>query len=118
MCIPGAINNVNTEGIYKLLKDGATMVTKGEDILNALGWEIVKNSNKKENNLNLTETEKKIFDIIKIEPRGFDEIQTEVMISTDELLICLTGMELRGLIEQTDGDRYKRGNSFKYKSIA
>ena len=40
MCIPGAINNSNTEGIYKLLKDGATMVTKGEDILNALGWEI------------------------------------------------------------------------------
>ena len=40
MCIPGAINNVNTEGIYKLLKDGATMVTKGEDILNALSWQI------------------------------------------------------------------------------
>ena len=40
MCIPGAINNSNTEGIYKLLKDGASMVTKGEDILNVLGWEV------------------------------------------------------------------------------
>ena len=30
------INNINTEGIYKLLKDGATMVTKGDDVLNAL----------------------------------------------------------------------------------
>ena len=46
MCIPGSINNVNTEGIYKLLKDGATMVTKGEDILNALNWEIPVNNKK------------------------------------------------------------------------
>jgi len=109
MCIPGAINNVNTEGIYKLLKDGATMVTKGDDILNALGWEIVKNPVTKQNNLNLNENEKKIFDIIKIEPKGFYEIQSETNLPTDELLICLTGMELSGLIEQADGDRYKKG---------
>ena len=38
MCIPGAINNVNTEGVYKLIKDGATIVTQGDDILNALNW--------------------------------------------------------------------------------
>ena len=25
MCIPGAINNVNTEGVYKLIKDGMTV---------------------------------------------------------------------------------------------
>ena len=28
MCIPGLITNPNTEGIYKLLKNGATLVTK------------------------------------------------------------------------------------------
>ena len=40
MCIPGEISNPNTEGIYKLLKNGATIVTESEDILNALNWEI------------------------------------------------------------------------------
>ena len=39
MCIPGAINNINTEGVYKLIKDGATIVTSGNDILTALNWE-------------------------------------------------------------------------------
>ena len=107
MCVPGSINNSNTEGIYKLLKDGATMVTKGEDILNALGWVIEKKS-KIDTKLNLNETEQIIFDIIKIEPRGFDEIQSLTGLSTDELLICLTEMELNGLLEQTDGDRYKK----------
>ena len=108
MCIPGAINNVNTEGIYKLLKDGATMVTKGEDILNALSWEI-KKEKKETLNLNLNETERIIFDIIGVEPKGFDEIQSETEMPTNDLLMCLTGMELRGLIEQVEGDRYKRG---------
>lgn len=103
MCIPGAINNSNTEGIYKLLKDGATMVTKGEDILNALGWEIQQAPVK---NIELNETEKIILDIISIEPVGFDEIQSRTGLATDKLLIRLTEMELRGLIEQTEGDRY------------
>ena len=43
MCIPGLISNPNTEGIYKLLKNGATLVTESSDILNALGWEIKSN---------------------------------------------------------------------------
>ena len=106
MCIPGAINNVNTEGIYKLLKDGATMVTTGEDILNALGWE-VKIQSKPEQVL--SDTEKIIFDIIEVEPKGFDEIQSATKLSTDELLICLTEMELSGLIKQVEGDRYSKG---------
>ena len=105
MCIPGAINNVNTEGIYKLLNDGATMVTKGEDILNALGWEVQKQSKPEQI---LSDTQKIIFDIIGIEPKGFDEIQAATKMETDELLICLTEMELSGLIIQSDGDRYKR----------
>ena len=106
MCIPGAINNVNTEGIYKLLKDGATMVTKGEDILNTLGWTIIKEE--KQETIKLDCVQQKIFDIISIEPKGFDEIQAETKLDTDKLLICLTEMELSGLIKLTEGDRYTK----------
>ena len=106
MCIPGAINNVNTEGIYKLLKDGATMVTKGEDILNALNWTFevyIQNENKK---YDLDENAQQIFDFIGVEPKSFDEIQAYTGLATDVLLVRLTEMELRGLIEQVEGDRY------------
>jgi DNA processing protein len=104
MCIPGAINNINTEGIYKLLKDGATMVTKGEDILNALGWEIPKSQPKETSHLN--DNEKIIMNILSVEPKGFDEIQKETGMATDELLVCLTQMELNELITSISGDRY------------
>ena len=49
-----------------------------------------------------------IFDIIGVEPKGFDEIQILTGFSTEELLIRLTEMELSGLIEQVEGDRYKK----------
>ena len=115
MCIPGSINNVNTEGVYKLLKDGATMVTKGEDILNALGWEITDNKTGKSDLCdrvsNLNEQQKNIYNIISVEPKGFDEIQAVTGLSTDELLVLLSEMELAGFIEQTEGDRYKRSIS-------
>lgn len=111
MCIPGSINNKNTEGVYKLLKNGATMVTSGEDVLNALNWQIIKNSSsaKDKNNTNFEQNHvyKIISDIIGIEPLGFDEIQAKTGMNTDELLKTLTIMELEGFIEQTDGDRYK-----------
>ena len=111
MCIPGAINNINTEGIYKLLKDGATMVTKGEDILNALNWTLERMPVQERSYKNLDETTQLIFDIIGVEPKGFDEIQIYTGLPTDELLVRLTEMELSGLIEQVEGDRYIRSRN-------
>ena len=112
MCIPGPINNINTEGVYKLLKDGATMVTKGDDILNALNWNLeIKTEVHNVNISGLDEVTQLIFGIISVEPKGFDEIQAQSGLGTEELLVRLTEMELSGLIEQTDGDRYKRALS-------
>lgn len=108
MCIPGAINNVNTEGIYKLLKDGATMVTKGDDILNALSW-VVERKEIQEKKPELDEVSQIIYDMVSVEARGFDEIQASTGLGTDVLLVRLTEMELSGLIEQVEGDRYKMG---------
>ena len=108
MCIPGAINNINMEGVYKLLKDGATMVTSGQDILNALNWEIPEA--KKTEGKDIPEKYSRLLNIISVEPKGFDEIQSETGLSTDDLLIRLTEMELHGLIKQVDGDRYGVNN--------
>lgn len=108
MCIPGLISNPNTEGIYKLLKQGATMVTCAEDILNALNWEI-----KPEKQLTIgfgecSDDEKKILDSIKIEPKGFDAISAETNIEAENLLFALTTLELNGTIKQMEGEKYKK----------
>ena len=109
MCIPGSINNKNTEGVYKLIKNGATIVTSGEDILNALNWQIeIPKNTSSEKRKNIPVQYLTLSDIIDIEPLGFDEIQAKTGMDTEELLKTLTMMELDGFIVQTDGDRYKR----------
>ena len=114
MCIPGSINNTNTEGVYKLIKDGASIVTSGSDILNVLNWEKKNlaeiNSAPKDLSGGLLQdpVQKLIFDIIGIEPKSFDEIQGLTKLDTESLLTALTMLELNGVAEQTEGDRYKR----------
>ena len=109
MCMPGDISNPNTEGIYKLIKNGASIITEGNDILNALNWEIKKESPKKQLTLPmLTPMEEKIYHCLEIEEKGIDELSGLTNISLEDLLMSLTTMELKGIIKQVDGDRYKR----------
>ncbi len=109
MCIPGLITNPNTEGIYKLFRDGASLITNATDILNTLNWEIKLQENNENSDLNnLDIDEKKILYTINIEPKTFDEIEAETKIGTEQLLEQLTVMELKGLIIQTADNRYKK----------
>ena len=107
MCIPGLITNPNTQGIYKLLKNGATLVTCADDILSALGWE-VKLGQKTLFDLDLSNDEKLIYEALEIEDKCFDELQAFTRLSVDNLLMYLTTMELKGIIKQVDGDRYRK----------
>lgn len=110
MCVPGAISNPNTQGIYKLLKNGATIVTESDDILNALGWEI-KKDNQTGDQLTLpmlTPDEEKIYNSLEIEEKGIDELLSLTGLDIDSLLMNLTTMELKGIIKQSGADRYKR----------
>ena len=108
MCIPGLISNPNTEGIYKLLKNGAALVTCAKDILEALNWEIKPVQQLQISLSDLTDDEQKIYDALEVEEKGFDELTTITKINTNDLLINLTTMELKGIIRQVAGDRYKR----------
>ena len=108
MCIPGLITNPNTEGIYKLLKNGATLVTCADDILEALGWEVKVEQGNLFNLPDLSDDEKIIYEALEIEEKCVDELQAFTKLSIDNLLMYLTTMELKGIIKQVDGDRYKR----------
>ena len=44
----------------------------------------------------------------ELREKSVDELQAFTKISIDNLLMYLTTMELKGIIKQVDGDRYKR----------
>ena len=108
MCMPGDINNPNTQGIYHLLKNGASMVTNGQDIMDVMGWEKIKSPKdviNKEGNT-FSETENRIIEEISIDPMDADMIASKLNIDISEIMMTLTTMELQGQIKQIDGARY------------
>lgn len=108
MCIPGEISNPNTQGIYKLLKNGAAIITESSDILQALNWEVIKANNNKQLSLPIMFAEEEIiYNNLQIEEKGVDELLSLTNLDFDDLLMNLTTMELNGLIKQVNGDRYK-----------
>ena len=107
MCMPGEISNPNTQGIYKLLKNGATMITESGDILDALGWEVKQETQTQLTLPTLTPDEEIIFEHLQIEEKGVDELLQLTGLKLDNLLMNLTTMELKGIIKQVGGDRYK-----------
>ena len=109
MCMPGEISNTNTQGVYKLLKNGAAIVTESQDILNALNWEIKMEESQTQLTLpTLTPDEEKIFEHLQIEEKGIDELLALTSLKLDDLLMNLTTMELKGIIKQVNGDRYRK----------
>lgn len=108
MCIPGLISNPNTAGIYKLLKDGAAMITCAEDVLETLKWVIKEDYHQQTLEFNQYNVDqKKILDVLKLEPKSFENILAETKIFADDLLVALTELELLVVIEQFEGEKYK-----------
>ena len=104
MCMPGNILNPNTKGIYHLIENGASVITKGEDIINTMNWDIQKTQKE---NVELNDFEKRIINTLEIEPKTFDDIALSLNEKISDIMISLTELELKGLIKQKDNKYYK-----------
>ncbi len=102
--IPGSIFSQNTKGVHKLIKEGAKLVEKGEDILEAFDIKkaIIKEKEIKPKN----EEEKKILDLLKESPLTFDEILAKTEIEVSKLNSTLLLMEIEKKIKKS-GNLYK-----------
>jgi len=108
MCIPGNITNPNTEGTFRLIKEGAAVVTEGRDIFNHLNWAFsdVCLQSKSEHSLDISPEENKIYSLLDLEPKSFDFILEKSKLEIGELMTALTSMELTGLIKQLPGQQF------------
>ena len=116
--VPGSITSGNSEGTNALIKKGAKLVQKADDILEELAPQIkglLKGSHKEipERNfavnisgLEITGEEKAICNILGNEPKHVDEIARETRIPSAKLLGLLLGLEIKGTIKQTEGKRF------------
>jgi len=105
LTIPGSIFSKNSEGPHMLLKLGATPITKSEDILEALGFNIDESKQKKlelEYN-DCSDEERKIIKILET-PMSRDEIINISEMPVTQINAILSIMEIKGLIKENFGE--------------
>lgn len=108
--IPGNINCINSAGTNKLIKDGAKMVTDVEDVLEELNFGIAplekKRKSRRIKNNQLSQKERKIISILKIEDLYDEELSDRASIKLTELFEILLDLELKGLIKRSINGKF------------
>ncbi|MCI0468961.1 MAG: DNA-processing protein DprA [Nitrospirae bacterium] len=115
--VPGSIFSKESAGTNALIKKGAKLVQKTEDILEELSpalKNMIMVSGLKSDNaerisstaLAISDEEKAICNILRGEPKHIDAIVRETGVNAARLLSLLLGLEIKGIVRQIDGKRF------------
>ncbi len=104
--VPGSIFSARSEGPHRLIRDGATIVTRAEDILEALNLQDAVEQQAIAAVVPETPEETALLRLIEAEPRHIDAISRESALSVPEVSATLAMLELKGLVKQVGGMQY------------
>lgn len=103
--VPGSIFSPGSLGTNNLIKLGATPICSGRDLLLALGFDPPDETGQQKLNLaELSESEKKVVEILSVEPLARDELLRVLELSTSEANSLLGIMEIKGFIKESMGE--------------
>lgn len=104
LVVPGSIFSSNSKGTNRLLHQGATPITSGEDVLEALGFELPKEKEKQQKLFeDLSPEEKKIVDLLR-DPIPRDYLIRAIKMPIPTANALLSVMEIKGLIKEEMGE--------------
>ena len=120
MALPGRCDNPQSAGPHKLIRDGATLVTRLEHILEALGpldasipeMPLFEQANEPAPALPkivaISPSQQPIFACLSADPLDVDTICERTSLDAAAVLRELTFMSLKGLVRRHDGQRFAR----------
>lgn len=103
LAVPGPINSDFSKGTNKLIRQGATPITCSDDILEALGFKVDKESKQKSLFEDASPQEKIILNILT-QPMPRDELIRSMKMPTGVANATLSVMEIKGLIKEELGE--------------
>jgi len=123
MAIPGKIDSPVSKGSHQLIKQGAKLIESVEDVMEALGYigkqlqshaaaAAAKASEKVEaplfdaSRLNLSDSERTIYDYLSKEPSHIDQIIADTDLAPGNINAGLISLRLKGLIKQLPGNLF------------
>lgn len=104
--IPGNIDSEASKGTNQLIQKGAKLVTEIDDIFDELNVKTKKQEIRAKEILPESEEEKLLMEILK-EEKNIDQIIVQSKLNIIALNSTLSLMEMKGIIENIGGGRYK-----------
>src|ERR687885_616336 len=104
--VPGSIFSPRSEGTHRLIRDGATIVTRAEDVLEALNLQNAVEQQAVAAAVPETPEEAALLRLVEAEPRHIDAITRDSALSLPEVSATLAMLELKGLVKQVGGMQY------------
>ena len=108
--IPGATDNEMSEGPHRLIRDGAKLVERAEDILEELGVPTDHSDRRERPTIpdNITPEQKTVLQALSLHPKHVDDIIAECGLSASVANSTLTLLEMLGLVRRVPGNSYVR----------
>lgn len=105
--VPGNITSANSAGTNMLIRQGARMVTRADDIIEELAPVLkgfIRSETRRE--VELSAEEKGLCACMTCEPQHIDVISREIRLPVHKILDILLSLELKGVVRQSDGKRF------------
>jgi DNA processing protein len=106
--IPGSALSANSAGCHELIRNGATLVTSADQILQQLDIATAQEHSQTRMILPETDTERILYAIVGAAPRHVDELCHESGLPIHAVSGTLLAMELKGLVRQSGAQHYVR----------
>lgn len=108
--VPGSIFARNSQGVNRLIRDGATPVTSINDILEALNLQSVETYVAAQTLFPTDETEASLLSRLGDEPVHVDDLSRDTELPIATVTSTLALMELKGMVRSAGGMTYYRAN--------
>ena len=109
--VPGPIGRTLQHGPHRLIRDGATLVTSVEDVLTELAPTLVSRvdqARRAKAEASLGTAERQLLAAMDADARHVDTLVDRAGLPAGAALETLLALELRGLVEQCPGKRFRR----------
>jgi len=106
--VPGSALSSASAGCHELIRNGASLVTAAEQILDQLDVARVEVQTQARLLLPETQSERMLYEIVGAEPRHVNELSIESGLAIQETSGTLLALELKGLVRQSGSQHYVR----------
>ena len=109
--VPGNVDSARSEGTNRLIKEGAKLVSRADDILEEIVPHQEVPPREPRRVPQLPEEEAKVFSVLGQEPIHIDQVIAQSALSSARVSAILLSLELAGHVQQFPGMRFGRSST-------